>query len=333
MERLAARSNKKARGSPKGGTKTNALKRPAGDILRDSSSEDEEGIVRPRKDKVMSVSKADFMEKMKLVNHPILQDEDQLEMTFRYIDLANSMMKNPGKKMEEMTERLEDQDRVDRRTSQGRDEPAFFRGDMATTVMVNGVDQIVRYRRDRGWSQALSGLFWEARVTVRDYWVVKKQGDTVVSVLVQTLSRYHKIRAVEAVNDVRDKISENLGRVQCRVNVRDAFPKGQMVQVQKAYNLGFQMKKEGKIQAYRIYNQGGQEPVFEVRTIKDGKSGWGPAPVHMERTAEDMDTSRAEKDYMHQEAGTAAAGGDEATSTGTAATAMGEGAGGGQAGN
>jgi hypothetical protein len=150
---------------------------------------------------------------------------------------------------------------------------------MATTIMVNGVDQIVRHRRAKGWSQAVTDLFWEARVMIRDFWVVKKHNDEVVSVLVQTSSRYQKILAVGAVNTARGQVGEGLGRAQCRVNVRDAFPREQMGQVQSAYSRGFQLKKDGKIQAYRVYNQGGEEPVFEVRTEVNGRASWGPAPA------------------------------------------------------
>jgi hypothetical protein len=123
----------------------------------------------------------------------------------------------------------------------------------------------------------VTDIFWEAKVMVKDYWVLKKQGDAVVSVLVQTASRYQKILAIAAVNDARDRVAENLGRAQCRVNVRDAFPKEQLEMVQEAYNRGYHLKKAGKIQAYRIYNQGGDEPVFEVRTAINGKTTWGPA--------------------------------------------------------
>ncbi len=63
------------------------------------------------------------------------------------------------------------------------------------------------------------------------------------------------------------------------MNVRDAFPREQMGQVQSAYSRGFQLKKEGKIQAYRVYNQGGKEPVFEVRQEVNGRPSWGPAPA------------------------------------------------------
>jgi hypothetical protein len=156
----------------------------------------------------------------------------------------------------------------------------------------------------------LTDLFWEAKVTVRDYWVVKKQGDNVISVLVQTISRYQKIRAIGAISYARDQVNEGLGRAHCRVNVRDAFPKEQLEQVQNAYNRGYQLQKAGKIQAYRIYNQGGEEPVFEVRTTVDGKLTWGLAPpppgetptsierlrkgTNKEQHSEDMDTAGEE---------------------------------------
>jgi hypothetical protein len=75
--------------------------------------------------------------------------------------------------------------------------------------------------------KALTDLFWEAKVSVRDYWVVKKQGDNVVSVLVQSISRHNKIQAI-------GEVMECVGRAQCRVSVRDAFPREQMEQVQDA---------------------------------------------------------------------------------------------------
>jgi hypothetical protein len=225
----------------------------------------------------MPVSKQDFLEKMRLVNHPILQDEEQLEMTFRYIDLANSMMRKSASRMMEMAAMGQEEDFTPQ-TASKRDAPPFFRGDMSTTIMVNGVDQIVRARRANGWSQALTDLFWEAKVVVRDYWVVKKQGDTVVSVLVQTISRHHKIMAIGAVNYAREQVMECAGKAQCRVNVRDAFPREQIEQVQEAYNRGYHLKKAGKIQTYRVYNHGGDSPVFEVRSMVDGKAVWGPPP-------------------------------------------------------
>jgi hypothetical protein len=137
-ERKASASNKKAKMIQKMGNKTSNIgnKRPATDNLRDfSSSEEEDGIVRPHKDKIMPMSKLDFLEKMKMLNHPILLDEDQLEMTFQYIDLANSMLRKSSKKIEEMTDMEEDQDTGDKKASR-REGPPFFRGDMSTTIMV-----------------------------------------------------------------------------------------------------------------------------------------------------------------------------------------------------
>jgi hypothetical protein len=179
---------------------------------------------------------------------------------------------------------------------------------MSTTIMINGVDQIVRARRAKGWSQALTDMFWEAKVMVRDFWVVKKQGDAVISALVQTSSRYQKILAIGAVNTARDMVSDGLGRAQCRVNVRDAFPREQLEMVQQAYNRGYQLKKAGMIQAYRIYNQGGDEPVFEVRTAVGGKVSWGPGPPPAGETPAGTDRSRRRTGEERQTEGMEVAG-------------------------
>jgi hypothetical protein len=294
MERIVAMKSKKARTALKEGLQA-GIKRPAANSPRDSSSEDEDGIVRPCRDMVMPMSKHDFLEKMKLLNHPILQNEEKLEMTYRYIDLANSMLKSPEKKMEEIQTRQDSKDNTSRQDTGKNEETAFFRGDMSTTIMVNGVDQIAMARKAEGWSQALTDVFWEAKVIVKDYWVVKKLEGRVTSVLVQTISRYQKIRAIGAINYARSRVSESLGTKDCRVNVRDAFPREQMAKVKKAYDKGYQLKKEGKIQAYRIYNQGGEEPVFEIRTFREGKAVWESAPPAVETLAvEGMDTTMAE---------------------------------------
>jgi hypothetical protein len=277
FERKLASGNKKQKQPPKTRSNSAGIKRPAMDPLVHSSSEDEETVPRPNKNKAYAMSKEDFLEKMTLLNHPILQDPDQLELTYRYIDLANSMLRRSGTKLAELAH-MEGEELSAPKPANRREGPYFFRGDMSTTIMVNGVDQIVRRRGAKGWSHALTDIFWEARVMVKDFWVVKKQGEAVVSVLVQTASRYQKILAIAAVNEARDKVAEQLGRAQCRVNVRDAFPKDQLEMVQEAYNRGYHLKKAGKIQAYRIYNQGGDEPVFEVRTAANGKTTWGPAP-------------------------------------------------------
>jgi hypothetical protein len=235
--------------------------------LQETKSSDEEVVEvevdRPLKGKQMSMSKWDFLQRMTATGHPIIHDQEQLELTYRYIDLANSMLSKPMKRVEELEDMHDAVDNEAEKTN-SKDTPPFFRGNMATTIMVNGVDQIVRHGRAKGWSQALTDLFWEARVMIRDFWVVKKYNDEVVSVLVQTSSRYQKILAVGAVNIARGQVGEGLGRAQCRVNVRDAFPREQMEQVLSAYSRGFQLKKDSKIHAYRVYNQGGEEPVFEV---------------------------------------------------------------------
>jgi hypothetical protein len=99
--------------------------------------------------------------------------------------------------------------------------------------------------------------------------------------------------------------------------------------VQEAYNRGYQLKKADKIQAYRIYNQGGDEPVFEVRTGVHGKVTWGPPPPpsgdtpagkargrgrqSRERRTEDMETGD-ESAFQHE-------GGEEAVGGGAAVAA------------
>jgi len=318
----SSRQTKKVKGATRGGTRSSSshgkrtpLKNrfsPLADLQETQKSSDDEEVVketaekevdRPMKNKKMAMSKWDFLQRMTAAGHPIIHDQEQLELTYRYIDLANSMLSQPIKRVEEQEDIQEDEDN-EAEKSQNRDTPPFFRGNMATTIMVNGVDQIVRHRRAKGWSQALTDLFWEARVMIRDFWVVKKYNEEVVSVLVQTSSRYQKILAVGAVNMARGQVGEGLGRAQCRVNVRDAFPREQMGQVQSAYSRGFQLKKEGKIQAYRVYNQGGKEPVFEVRQEVNGRPSWGPGP------ARDGDGLASREDSQRRMEGTL--GGEEA---------------------
>jgi hypothetical protein len=138
--------------------------------------------------------------------------------------------------------------------------------------------------------------------------------------LVQTASRYQKILAIAAVNEARERVAENLGRAQCQVNVRDAFPKEQLEMVQEAYNRGYHLKKAGKIQAYRICNQGGEEPVFELRTVVNSKQTWGPAPPptgdlpplkgrssrHQDREKQAEEMEVADSDNVRQETGSEA---------------------------
>jgi hypothetical protein len=265
------------------------------------SSDEEEQVDRPLRSKAMIMSIKDFQEKMTLLNHPIMDPEnkEQLELTYRYIELANSMLRNSASRKKEMADMeadLED-DTTRRPRAAKKDGPPFFRGNMATTILVSGVDQIQRAARAKTWSQALLDLMWEARVTVQDFWVVKRQGESVVSVLVQMSSRYQKILAMGAINNAREKVDSMLGRAQCRVFARDAFPQAQLDDVQAAFRRGYELKKAGRIQAYRIYNQGGDQPVFEVRTLVDGRPTWGPAPPTTGDTpkAADRESRRRER--------------------------------------
>jgi hypothetical protein len=80
------------------------------DSLRENSSSDEEEVVdkqlqevekevdRPLRDKEMAMSKWDFLQRMTAANHPLMRDPEQLELTYRYIDLANSMLRKSGKR-------------------------------------------------------------------------------------------------------------------------------------------------------------------------------------------------------------------------------------------
>jgi hypothetical protein len=309
--------SKKAKIAEKTNTRSASIgtKRPPDNRdLHLSSEEDDDNIDRPLKNKEMYMSKKDFHEKMTLLNHPIMKPEnrDQLELTYRYIDLANSMLRNSTGKQMEMAAMEDDIREINKAASDKKDKdgPPFFRGNMSTTILLNGVDQIQRASRARTWSQAILDLMWDARVTVQDFWVVKRQGEDVVSVLVKMSSRYQKILAMGAVNQAREKVSSMYGKPQCRVFARDAFPQAQLEMVQAAYNRGYELKKAGRIQAYRIYNQGGQEPVFEVRTVVDGKSAWGPAPAVSGSTPAPKD--RASRRRERGEKGDAAENGVEA---------------------
>jgi hypothetical protein len=175
------------------------------------SSDEDEQVDRPLRNKDMIMSIKDFQEKMTLLNHPIMKPEnkEQLELTYRYIELANSMLRNSASRREEMAEMEEDTLRQPPPVK--KDGPPFFRGNMATTILVSGVDQIQRAAKAKTWSQALLDLMWEARVAVQDFWVVKRQGDSIVSVLVQMSSRYQKILAMGAINSAREKVDSMLG--------------------------------------------------------------------------------------------------------------------------
>jgi len=201
--------------------------------------------------------------------------------------MSNILMKAKAKgNLDEQMDLMEEEQKEKERKE--NDGPAFFRGNMSTTIMLNGVDQLVRYNnRKASWSQVIVNLFRGYGVMVMDMWVVKRQGTEVVSVLVKFASRFQKILAMGAINDRRAELSQEIPRqAKVRVNARDAFPKEQLEAVQECYNRGYQMKKSGKITAYRIHNTGGAMPTFEVRRMVEGQQTWGPAPPPTGETPE-----------------------------------------------
>ena len=249
-----------------------------------SSSEEDEGLERPHKDEYIPLCKKEFTAFAKMQKLPIVQDSRKMEVMYRYIDLVNTLMNPEGLEaiagdVEEMEQELEQQREGQTRRQPGQEGPAFFRGNMATTIMLNGIDQLVRYHRQKDvrWNKAIGDLFIGEGVTVLDAWVVKKENNEVVSVLVKFPSRYQKVLAIRAVNDTRDRL-EREHKAKIRVNCRDAFPKDQMPAVQACYNRGYQLKLAGTVQAYRIHNTGADQPTFEVRRMVEGKPMWVPAP-------------------------------------------------------
>ncbi len=115
--------------------------------LQETKSSDEDEVVevevdRPLKDKKMGMSKWDFLQRMTAANHPTIHDQEQLELTYRYIEFANSMLSKSSKRAEEL-EDMQDAVGNEAEKTHNKDTPPFFRGNMATTIMVNGVDLIV----------------------------------------------------------------------------------------------------------------------------------------------------------------------------------------------
>jgi hypothetical protein len=164
-------------------------------------------------------------------------------------------------------------------TAEQEKTPRFFRGNMSTTVLVNGVNQIRSYLNAPSWSAGIVRAVRDSGAYVQDVWMVKRQGTEVVSCLVQFSSRFQKLLALAALTDLRMDMQRTMGRVSSnRVNARDAFPREQLDAVKACYNRGYELKKAGLIESYRIYNTGEMSPTFEVRTKKDGKVVWGPPP-------------------------------------------------------
>ncbi len=105
----SSRQTKKVRGATKVGTRSSSahgkrtpLKNrfsPLADLQETQSSDEgevveetmEKEVDRPMKNKKMAMSKWDFLQRMTAAGHPIIHDQEQLELTYRYIDLANSI--------------------------------------------------------------------------------------------------------------------------------------------------------------------------------------------------------------------------------------------------
>ena len=260
-----------------------------------SAKEDEGKVKRPAADKVLPITKEEFYELMLMVKHPIIHDEDRLEKAYRYIDFANSVMEEKTEERldQEMEEMQEGDDNDNSKTDKDPGH-VFFRGNMSTTIMLNGVDQIAEKLNSPTWGKAIWDLYRGTGVGVQDVWAVKKENNRVVSALVKFSSRYQKTAAITIVNDIRADIADSLpSRSRVRVNARDAFPKSQMARVQACYTKGYAMKKAGQIQSYRIYNTGEGEPTFEVRTLVNGKPTW--------RLASALPTGSPRRDAASQE--------------------------------
>ncbi len=147
-----------------------------------------------------------------------------------------------GGKFSASSKNAKEHPKITRSNSTGTKRPAL--GNLKDATSSEDEDGISRPHK------ALTDLFWEAKVSVRDYWVVKIQGDNVVSVLVQTISRHHKIQAIGEVNYAREQVMECAGRAQCQVNVRDAFPREKNGAGAGCINRGYRLyhlNKAGKI--------------------------------------------------------------------------------------
>ncbi len=98
--------------------------------LQETKSSDEDEVVevevdRPLKGNQMGLSKWDFLQRMTAANHPIIHDQEQLKLTYRYIDLANSMLSKPSKRAEEL-EAMQDAVDNEAEKTHSKDTPPFF---------------------------------------------------------------------------------------------------------------------------------------------------------------------------------------------------------------
>ncbi len=242
-----------------------------GEMEVTSESEEDDAVPRPNGKKVLHVTKKGFLEQLSLLNHPLLQDPDGLELAYRCIDLSNLILTRKRAAVEESIreeeEDLEANPDKFRRALKGKDKtdgkgqdntPNFFNGDMTDTMMVNGVDQIQQITGASTWNRALHIMLGSNGVYVADIWAVKKdKQNKVVSCLVKFPTRYQKYRGMDIFNDVRMRMEADMERgTRSRINARDAFQQEDMGYVRECYNRGWQLKKDKNIDSYRILNAG-----------------------------------------------------------------------------
>jgi hypothetical protein len=185
--------------------------------------------------------------------------------------------------LQDQVDSMEEEVAATKKSAADKEGPPFFRGNMATTIMLNGVEEIRKKKGAETSTQGIIALFKDVGVYVMDVWIVKKEGDRAVSALVKFGSRFQKITALAAVNGFRTEYSRDYTKKNKHaVNARDAFPREQLEAVQACYRRGYELKSSGKIQSYRIFNTGAEQPTFEVRREVDGKNVWGPPPPLLE---------------------------------------------------
>lgn len=248
------------------------------------SSEDDQDLVEGRIniDTPIAMTKKGFKELAETLKLRITKDPMKMELAYRLITLDNFLMSASKGVTKETVDAME-QEAAKNAGGNGSGQdgtPLFFKGDLSNTIMVNGIDQIQQMMRANTWHRGLLSLFGGNGIHVADVWVVKKVDNKVVSALVKFSTRFQKIMAMAVFNEERAKMANDMPPRECRINARDAFPREQMQAVKECYSRGYQLKKAGKVDSYRIHNTGAGSPTFEVRSMIEGRRTWGPPPPH-----------------------------------------------------
>ena len=281
---LGGKSGKGGKKGGKAANKTSSTKRPRINPSSQSADhslsegDDDDEVDRPLRGEKMLLSKKELKQLIELSGVEVT--DRYLERMYRYIDLLNNTLKDGGiSKLQDQVDSMEEEVAATKKSAADKEGPPFFRGNMATTIMLNGVEEIRKKKGAETSTQGIIALFKDVGVYVMDVWIVKKEGDRAVSALVKFGSRFQKITALAAVNGFRTGYNRDYTKKNKNaVNARDAFPREQLEAVQACYRRGYELKSSGKIQSYRIFNTGAEQPTFEVRREVDGKSVWGPPP-------------------------------------------------------